>query len=280
MSKTKTIALMGMMLFGIGAFATGAFASGRDVGNGGDSYSLQFVKIGHDLESWIASKKGATDFPAELDEKSFVNTVNTTRVESTDEALSLNGIPKDAINYPAEKRIVFNRAAWDKLKTYQQRASLVMHEYLGIMGLDDSSYRISSYFLSFKNAVIHPANCTMRITLDNVSNNVSDQIKQIVKEKGYIDQEGPGYTGNGHWDFGKDGYLWIKMRVDYQGWIPFPLTNKLEITHYEYSPMYHSGEEPVHTEVFYQDSLSVIGQSDEQASQRMLQMANAIPLCE
>src|SRR5690606_13415200 len=66
----------------------------------------------------------------------------TTKVESTNKELMLDGKPKDAINYPNEKEIEFNRARWDAM-TSKSRAILVLHEYLGILRIPDIGYSVS-----------------------------------------------------------------------------------------------------------------------------------------
>jgi len=111
------------------------------VGNGGDSYAIEFVTIASDILNYL----GDTDSGG-LDLEKLKEVMKTTKVESTNQALSLGGIPKDAINYPTEKRIIFNRTAWGNSKE-GQKPRLVLHEYLGILGVDDSSYALSTLLL-------------------------------------------------------------------------------------------------------------------------------------
>lgn len=120
---------------------------GAGSGGGGDAYSQEFAKIGLDLETWVASQRNNSDFPSRITPEKFKAAVETTRVESTDDELTLNNVPKDAINYPDEGRIIFNRGRWSKLQTYREKAALVFHEYLGIMRVDDKSYQMSSWIL-------------------------------------------------------------------------------------------------------------------------------------
>jgi len=74
---------------------------------------------------------------------SFEKAITNTHVDSTEGRLFLNGVLKDAINYPTQNKIVFNRLAWRDLSGERNRFLFVLHEYLGIMGLDDSRYTVS-----------------------------------------------------------------------------------------------------------------------------------------
>lgn len=112
------------------------------VGNGGDRRAIEFVDIGTNVLNTLFRNR-----VPEINTDLLTQAIELTKIESTDEALFLNGIPKDAINYPKEKTILFNRAAWDRQSDYLSRATFVLHEYLGIMGSDDSGYKISKIIL-------------------------------------------------------------------------------------------------------------------------------------
>ncbi|MBS1969672.1 MAG: hypothetical protein JSU04_05170 [Bdellovibrionales bacterium] len=111
------------------------------VGNGGDTYAIEFVSVASDILDYLQyTADGKVDL-AKLKE-----VVKATKVESTNQLLSLKGMPKDAINYPAEKRILFSRTAWGNAKE-AEKPRLVLHEYLGVFGADDSSYALSTDLL-------------------------------------------------------------------------------------------------------------------------------------
>jgi hypothetical protein len=112
------------------------------VGNGGDRRAIEFVDIGTTVLDTLA-KSPIQGINVDLLNQALFNTI----VESTDEALSLNGVPKDAINYPYEKRIIFNRLAWDRQSNYLLRATFALHEYLGIMRVDDVNYQVTRSLL-------------------------------------------------------------------------------------------------------------------------------------
>ena len=53
----------------------------------------------------------------------------------------------DAINYPNDKKIVIDQKAWDQNFTSGlEMRHLVLHEFLGLAGIDDSEYRISQRY--------------------------------------------------------------------------------------------------------------------------------------
>jgi len=122
----------------VAVLPTSAFAAsfGHDQGNGGDGYSLQFVGVGKKIVQYLKYQK------TDLNIDALQEALDSTRVESTTEFLTLNGLPKDALNYPRQKRIVFNRGRWDAISR-DEKPALVLHEYLGILGMEDASYKYS-----------------------------------------------------------------------------------------------------------------------------------------
>lgn len=128
--------------------------AGGQEGNGGDIYSIEFTNVASRLLINLRSNREMSPYLEKL-----TQALEEVSVESTLENLSLKGIPKDAINYPLDKRIIFHRRSWMWM-SHAQRPFLVLHEYLGVAGFDDSSYRISNRIL--KNYIdvdfAHPAN--------------------------------------------------------------------------------------------------------------------------
>lgn len=119
-----------------------AHAGPRVIGNGGDAYALQFVSFAEKILLYLQSARVEG-----IDVEALGQAIETTKVESTDSVLLLNNIPKDAINYPTEKRIVFNRQRWSALMANEKMA-LVLHEYLGILNIEDASYKFSKMVLA------------------------------------------------------------------------------------------------------------------------------------
>lgn len=68
---------------------------------------------------------------------------------SSEPELSINGIPKDAINYPtlAKPKIVISQKSWARL-TRLQKKQLVFHEMLPVAGFADKDYAVSSILVS------------------------------------------------------------------------------------------------------------------------------------
>lgn len=115
------------------------------IGNGGDTYAIEFVDVASEVATYL--KEHETDI---VDARIFAAAVSNTKVESTEKKLELDGKPKDAINYPSLKKIVFNRERWTNT-TDQQRAVLVLHEYLGILQIEGATYEKSKKLLSSMN---------------------------------------------------------------------------------------------------------------------------------
>ncbi|MNJ96831.1 hypothetical protein D3C87_145640 [compost metagenome] len=113
---------------------------GRESG-GGDAYALEFVEVAQQVSQHLKSAPGRQIDITALDEA-----IANTTVESTDQKLFLNNLPKDAINYPGEKKIVFNRQRWNQADV-DTKPALVLHEYLGIMRVSDIGYAVSKQVL-------------------------------------------------------------------------------------------------------------------------------------
>ncbi|HWU42339.1 MAG TPA: hypothetical protein VN132_02840, partial [Bdellovibrio sp.] len=75
----------------------------------------------------------------------FGMAISATEIEFVQHSLSLNSIRKDAINYASLQKIIVDGLSWKNLSYYQQVA-LVIHEYLGVMGINDQRGQYSNYF--------------------------------------------------------------------------------------------------------------------------------------
>ncbi len=134
----KSFALRALFVFGVSLSAHGG---PRVIGNGGDTYALQFVTFAQNILLYLQNSniKG-------LDTEALSQVIEKTHVESTTKELKLNGLEKDAINYPSENRIIFNRTRWTAM-VMDERLALVLHEYLGLLGVEDASYKYSRLLL-------------------------------------------------------------------------------------------------------------------------------------
>lgn len=125
-------------------FASMAGGGGMD-SSGGDGFALEFVQIAHELLTQLSSDTTSSSQKVNLEQLS--KAIETTRVESVDENLILDGVLKDAINSPSQKLITINRKSWEAMQNPRSKVALVLHEYLGIMGTDDTKYQLSSIIL-------------------------------------------------------------------------------------------------------------------------------------
>ncbi len=117
--------------------------SGTDVGGGGDHYTSEFRRIGYEILELIIQAP-VPDVKAEDLRKA----IDSTEVVSF-EQVYLHNDPnqlRDAINFPhsTPPRIEMSRISWDRMKPVRhEKIFLVFHEYLGILGIDDTKYQIS-----------------------------------------------------------------------------------------------------------------------------------------
>lgn len=119
--------------------------AGTSSSGGGDGDSIEFVQMGYRLNQALRASP-MPDFSIDA----FSKAIEATTVNSTDQQLLLGGMVKDAINYPLKGEIVFNLNAWEKAN-FGRRIRLVFHEYLGILGADDSSYQITNRLDQYTN---------------------------------------------------------------------------------------------------------------------------------
>lgn len=127
--------------------------AGNELGNGGDLVAQEFIAAGRQVLNELRRKPN----PRIADMERLATLIETAKVSSQD-TLLLDGKSVDAINYPKEKRIEVNRERWLKAAG-AKRASLVLHEYLGLMEIQDDNYAISgSYASAFASPEEKPKN--------------------------------------------------------------------------------------------------------------------------
>ncbi len=138
-----------------------AIKDGNERGNGGDEYAKEFIRAGLNVAQ-ILETNPIHGVDLELLRKAIRETKVNSRV-----TLSLRGNEVDAINYPdaLNPRILLSRTAWDRLKDSPHRRDfLAFHEYLGIMGVDDSNY---AYSLRLDGANVCGRDIVIRKALEN-----------------------------------------------------------------------------------------------------------------
>jgi hypothetical protein len=118
-----------------------SFVSGPNDGGGGDGYAAEFIET---AKSVAAAAKPQAAVLIEKLQRAFL----TTQVETTtDELRDSLGFERDAINSPSRGLIQVNRKRWSAL-SQQQKQMLSIHEYLGILGVDDLTYKVSAPLVS------------------------------------------------------------------------------------------------------------------------------------
>lgn len=131
-----------MLLLAV-VFAQNSFAqprAGTEGGNGGDEYSKDFIEMGLNVLNTL------NRLPiAGVDNVALLSAIQQTKVVSKP-TLTHEGYEVDALNFPdpVNPYIEVSRAGWDRMaQSTFRRAFLVLHEYLGIMGVDDSQFHVS-----------------------------------------------------------------------------------------------------------------------------------------
>ncbi|WP_413557874.1 hypothetical protein [Bdellovibrio sp. HCB209] len=108
-------------------------------------YTEQFIDFGK-----IAAKKirSVANFP--VTDEQMLQAVLSTRIEFTnDQLFSPEGIQVDALNYPGQGLIRINIDSWFRYRwSEENRMQLVIHEYLGILRVDDSKYAWTQYLMN------------------------------------------------------------------------------------------------------------------------------------
>lgn len=118
-----------------------ARADGGINGGGGNSYAILVEQeISHLVDLMRNAPAGELHG---IEWLSLQDAVTATRLEMTNGPLEIDGKPVEAINYPMEKRIVFSMSAIARIQGTKAFSTLVLHEFLGVLRMDDSHYALS-----------------------------------------------------------------------------------------------------------------------------------------
>lgn len=131
---------------------SGFAAGGVDVGNGGDAYALEFQSHAQSLLQHWQELQGYDSFKNSfpVTKENLADAMSKTQVHSTTSPLMLGDAEVDAKNFPFPRgEIQLNRSRWDALRSDPaKRLALVLHEYLGVLGIDqkrfDDFYQITA----------------------------------------------------------------------------------------------------------------------------------------
>jgi hypothetical protein len=123
---------------------SGPSGGGGDIaGNGGEATVLEFKAASRTA---LAIAHASPEISEKVDLKQLEASVNEAVVQSVDQKLFVQGVEKDAVNYPSTRKIFVNRARW-RLLDDSTRLALVLHEHLGLLSINDRDYEISYLLL-------------------------------------------------------------------------------------------------------------------------------------
>ncbi len=190
--RLRRIVLAGMKLpftfLTLFTLSAPVFAGGW-VSGGGDARVLEFVSYGYRALE-ILERPGSAlsaQLRRRIDIKEFSRALQSTTIEVGSD-LAVNGVPKQAVNYPAQRRIVFDTGAWQKLDR-TQKASLAFHEYLGLLWLD-ANYELSQSYVrllaeeSLGELEPYVYRCTARRPL-TLGNRLDDGLPVVVRKPSF-----------------------------------------------------------------------------------------------
>ena len=124
---------------GLFLFAGSVWAGGGGVidSGGGSGLAAEFADLGYAAAATVDS---IPQFPA--NSVQLLSTIKSTMVEFTHDLLTdPQGNAVDALNFPSQQHIKVNIERWQLLgEGSSSRTQLVVHEYLGILQIDDHGY--------------------------------------------------------------------------------------------------------------------------------------------
>jgi len=114
---------------------------------GGDSAIMEFKHLAKEVSYVLNDNLYSNNFGLEI--STWKDIINLSYVECASN-LSLDGVAKDAINYPYEtpQKVLLDCKKWNTLST-AQKYRLSIHEYLPLAGINDSSYAYSEIIFNF-----------------------------------------------------------------------------------------------------------------------------------
>jgi hypothetical protein len=141
--KTSVLAVISMILALVSSPALWA-AQGGDHSGGGNTAAAEFYQLGQaTLKSLNQTHPIVEAGAVRVQISDLVGALESSTVEFSNETLSLNNVAVQAINTPSQKRIVVSQKAWAGLSPSQKR-QLIVHELLGLLGIDDTHYKTSA----------------------------------------------------------------------------------------------------------------------------------------
>ncbi len=126
-------------------------SAGFDTGNAGDSYSAEFLFTARDVLQRLEMLE--QEGTQTVDLRKLRRVIEVTKVVS-EERVYLDGHERDAVNYPSLQLIKLGRERWKALRAPSEtkaRLTLVFHEFLWIMRIDDTNFSVSQPIIEMLN---------------------------------------------------------------------------------------------------------------------------------
>jgi hypothetical protein len=155
-----------------------AKAGGDSLGNGGSLVASDVVTL---MRSTL-QEVGASSLTE--DQKKILALVQTNVDVVTvkvEDSLTLNGVEVDAINYPEQKLILFSQSRWQLNPNPQSRSTqrLILHEYLGVSGLNDATYALSIPLIQVLQKASLQKQADVKRALQNLDQAIKVEIKAL-----------------------------------------------------------------------------------------------------
>jgi len=146
----KLVMIAALFLFGLKTMDN-AKATGWDGGNAGDAFSAEFLFSGRDILQRLEIL-AASGMP--IMETAKLRAAMQTAVVVSEDRVYVNGMERDAVNYPERKLIKISRTRWKTLRQSEEtkaRLTLVLHEFLWMSGVDDTNFQKSGQVINVLN---------------------------------------------------------------------------------------------------------------------------------
>ena len=124
---------------------------GNEGASGGDTYAGEFREIARRIVLRMR-ERGVTDIEG-INIETLNNAVEKVLLETTSEEIFLldkdgKRRRKDALNFPSESRILLSLTHWKSGMDIYEKQRIVLHEYIGVLGFDDTNFKRTMKILS------------------------------------------------------------------------------------------------------------------------------------
>ena len=139
-----------MKIFLLALFFSLTTLAGNDVENGGDPVAFEFTTSARLVMGNLKKSKLNPELTSLV--RIISKSLEITKVNSLPH-LFLKNAEVDAINFPVKKQILISRSRWKiaKIVSIESRMGFLLHEYLGVSGIDDGNYRLSQKLVEAMN---------------------------------------------------------------------------------------------------------------------------------